>query len=288
MLMNIFYLRNETQEVYNMSVIRIEANSKKLSLNLKELFAYKDLLYTLTYRDIRIRYAQTFLGFLWAFLQPLTTLILFTLVFGRFIKVETGNIPYPLFALSGIVIWTYFSFVLANAGNSIIDAQAMVKKIYFPRLIIPLSKAFLGLIDFFISFFFLVILMLWHNFLPSFQLLYLPVFIVLTIVSSLAIGIWISALTIRYRDFKHIVPFLVQVGLYATPIAYPVELIDGHLKPFFYVNPLTGIIEGFRWCIFGGPFPHYYAFISVGVMILLLVSGLYYFKKVEKTIADIV
>ncbi len=164
----------------------------------------------------------------------------------------------------------------------------MVKKIYFPRLIIPLSKAFVGFIDFFISFCFLIVLMLWYGFHPSLHILFLPFFILLAIVSSLAIGIWISALTIRYRDFKHIVPFLVQFGLYATPIAYPANLIDVNLRPLFYANPLTGIIEGFRWCILGGNPPEAFAFISVGVMALLFISGLYYFKKVEKVIADIV
>jgi lipopolysaccharide transport system permease protein len=271
-----------------MSKLVIDADKKSLGLNLRELFQYKDLFFVLSYRDLRVRYAQTFLGLLWAFIQPVTSLLVFTLVFGKFVKVNTAPIPYPLFALSGLVVWTYFSFVLSNAGSSIIDAQQMVKKIYFPRLVIPLSKAVVGLVDFFISFAFLIVLMVWYQYMPPINIIFLPVFIILAIIASLAAGIWLCALTIRFRDFKYVVPFMVQFGLYATPIAYPTSLIQGNLKFFFYANPLTGIIEGFRWCLLGGEPPHLYSFISVGVMLVLFVSGLFYFKKVEKIIADIV
>jgi len=271
-----------------MQKLIIDANKKSLSLNLKELYAYKDLFFTLSYRDLRVRYAQTFLGLLWAFLQPLATLIIFSLVFGRFVKVDTGTIPYPLFALTGMVVWTYFSFVMSNAGSSIIDAQQMVKKIYFPRLIIPLSKAVVGFVDFVIALLFLTLLMMWYGFAPSWNIIYLPVFILLTIIAALATGIWLSALTIRYRDFKHIVPFMVQFGLYATPIAYPTSLIDSRYQALFYANPLTGIIDGLRWSVLGGEAPHLYSFISIGIMLLLFVAGVFYFKKAEKIIADIV
>lgn len=266
----------------------IDADRKTTALNVRELVAYKDLFLILAYRDLRVRYAQTFLGLLWAVIQPLTTLLIFSLVFGRAIQVETGGVPYPLFALAGMSAWTYFSFVMNQAGNSIIGAQGMIQKIYFPRLIIPLSKAIVGFVDFAISLVFLVILLIWFQFMPSGNIAYLPVFILLTITAALGIGIWLSALTVRYRDFQHIVPFMVQFGVYATPIAYPASLIPEQYQLLFHLNPMAGIVEGFRWSLLGGEAPHQYAFVSFIVAIILLVTGLFYFRKVERVMADIV
>ena len=270
----------------------VDADRQKLSLNLRELFQYRDLFLILAYRDLRVRYAQTFLGFFWAFLQPAATLLIFTVVFGKAVKVDTGEIPYPLFAIAGMTAWTYFAFVMNQAGNSIIGAQEMVKKIYFPRLIIPLSKAVVGFVDFAIAFLFLVVLMVVYKFVPSGNIIYLPVFIILTIISALAVGIWLSALTIRYRDFQHVVPFLVQFGLYATPIAYPAETIINSLPNWavilYYMNPMAGVVEGFRWTIFGGAPPSNYVYISFALVGLLFVSSLFYFRKVERVMADIV
>lgn len=194
----------------------VDADKKRLKLNLKEPFQY---------RDLRVRYAQTFLGLAWAVLQPLATLVIFTLVFGRAIKVDTGDVPYPLFAVCGMAAWSYFSFVLGQSGNSIITSQEMVKKIYFPRLVIPLSKALVGFVDFAIALAFIIALLLYYGIMPSANLIFLPFFILLTLVASLAVGIWLSALTIRCRDFQHIVPFMVQFGLYATPVGCPVNMV---------------------------------------------------------------
>lgn len=272
--------------------IVVDANKSRFSLNLKELLHYKDLLLILAYRDLRIRYAQTFLGLFWAFIQPATTLLIFTVVFGRAVKVDTGTIPYPVFAICGMTAWTYFAFVLNQSGNSIIGAQEMVKKIYFPRLVIPLSKSLVGFVDFTIAFLILFALLIFYGIVPSSNILYLPVFILLTIIAGLAVGIWLSALTIRFRDFQHIVPFLVQFGLYATPIAYPSETIINNLPTWatvlYYSNPMVGIIEGFRWSILGGALPSDYAWLSFTVIIALFISSLYYFKKVERVMADIV
>jgi lipopolysaccharide transport system permease protein len=272
-----------------MSKLVVDAGKTGINLNLKELFQYKDLFLILAYRDLRVRYAQTFLGLLWAILQPLATLIIFTVVFGKVAKVDTGGIPYPLFAVCGMAAWSYFAFVLNQAGNSIIGAQEMVKKIYFPRLVIPLSKA---VVDFIIAFIFIIILLLYYGFTPSANIIYLPIFILLTVVSALAAGIWLSALTIRYRDFQHIVPFIVQFGLYATPVGYMAKDIVANLPKWgtflFYANPMAGIVEGFRWSILGGNPPVIYAYVSFSVVLLLFVSGLYYFKRVEKVMADIV
>ena len=270
----------------------VDAEKRSRLLNLKELLHYQDLFYILAYRDLRVRYAQTFLGLLWAFLQPLATLTIFTVVFGRAVQVDTGGIPYPLFAITGMASWTYFAFVMKESGNSIISAQQMVKKIYFPRLVIPLSKAVVGFVDFGIALLFVVILMIYYRFLPSGDIIFLPVFILLTILSALSVGIWLSALTIRYRDFQHVVPFLVQFGLYATPTAYPAEAVINNLPSWatvlYYLNPMAGVVEGFRWCLLGGQPPSQYAYISFVLVALLLVSGLYYFKRVERVMADIV
>jgi lipopolysaccharide transport system permease protein len=275
-----------------MHKIVVDANKSSFSLNLKELFSYRDLFLILAYRDLRVRYAQTFLGLAWAFLQPVITLLIFTLVFGRFVKVDTGNIPYPVFALCGMVAWTYFAFVMNQAGNSIIGAQEMVKKIYFPRLVIPLSKALVGLVDLCIALFLLIVLLLVYKVQISINIFVLPVFLVLMILSSLAVGIWLSALTIRYRDFQHIIPFLVQVGLYATPIAYPGETVIKSLPAWgvvlFYLNPMAGIVEGFRWSILGYGTLHGLSYVSFGVVVILFISGLVYFRKVERIMADIV
>jgi len=270
----------------------IEANTSALRLNIRELIQYKDLFLILAYRDLRVRYAQTFLGLFWAFIQPAATLLIFTVVFGRAIRVDTGGIPYPLFAISGMAAWAYFSFVLNQSGNSIIGAQEMVKKIYFPRLVIPLSKAMVGFVDFFVALLMIFALCLFYGHVPPMQILFLPLFILLTVITALAIGIWLSALTIRYRDFQHIVPFMVQFGLYATPVGYPAELIINNLPKWavilFYLNPMAGVVEGFRWSILGGSAPHAYAYISFGVMLVLFVSSLYYFRRVERVMADIV
>lgn len=263
-------------------------NSKgEINLNIKELFAYKDLFITLAQRDFKVRYTQTFLGLVWAILQPLITLFILVLVFGKVVSVDTGNIPYILFVLGGMCGWQYFAFVVSQSGTSLIGAQAMIHKIYFPRLIIPLSKALVGLIDFAIILFLFLVMMAFYSYKPGISIMYLPVFIALTIVASLAAGIWISALSIRFRDFQVIIPYLLQVGLYITPIAYPINLIPEKYKFIFFLNPMTPVIQGFRWCLLGVDPPDIRSFISYGFVVFLFISGLYYFKKTERTMADI-
>lgn len=271
---------------------KVNATDSSLKLNLKELFRYKDLFIVLAYRDLRVRYAQTFLGLLWALIQPLTTLIIVSIVFGRFVKVDTGNIPYPVFAVIGISLWTYFSFVLSQSGSSVIGAQEMVKKIYFPRLVIPLSKAVVGFVDFGVALLLLIGLFFYYGIIPSSNIVFLPVFLILTIISSLAVGIWLSALTIRYRDFQYVVPFFVQFGLYLTPIAYPTDVVVNNLPKWatflFYLNPMAGIVEGFRWSLLGGTAPMGYFWVSIIFVCILFISGLYYFRKIERIMADII
>lgn len=271
--------------------LSVDASDSAFKLNLGELFQYKDLFFVLAFRDLKVRYAQTFLGLLWAFIQPATSLLIIYVVFGKFVNVDTNGIPYPVFAIVGISVWTYFSFVLSQCGTSLIGAQDMVKKIYFPRLVIPLSKAVVGLVDFGVALIILTVLFFYYGIVPSTNIYFLPVFIVLVIITSLAAGIWFSALTIRYRDFQYVVPFLVQFGLYITPIAYSSQTVLKNLPHWasvlFYLNPMTSIVDGFRWCFFGGDTLSGYFWLSISVIFILFISGIYYFKKLEKTMADI-
>ena len=270
----------------------IDSTKRKLSIDVKELFQYFDLFITLAYRDIRVRYAQTFLGLFWAFLQPALNLLIFTVIFGKAINIDTGGVSYPIFAICGISIWSYFSFVFGEAGKSVIGAQEMVKKIYFPRLVIPLSKAVVGLVDLMVGLVFLLVLFIMYGQSVNSNIIFFPFFILLTIIASLGAGIWLSALSIRYRDFQYVVPFLVQFGLYATPIAYPTSLIISNFPSWatglYYANPMVGIIEGFRWCLLNSSPPSFYSYISFFFTIVLFIGGLFYFKKTERVMADIV
>lgn len=267
--------------------IIIEAG-KPANLGLRELWHYRDLFWVLAYRDLRVRYAQTFLGLLWVVLQPVTTLFIFVIVFGVAVKVETGDIPYPLFALSGLTMWTYFSAVLSQAGSSVIGAQQMIQKIYFPRLVIPLSKATVAMVDYAVAFLFLLIMLIWYGYTPSANLFFLPIFLFVNMIAALGMGIWVSALTIRYRDFQHVIPFLVQFGLYATPVGYPASLIPEKYQALYFLNPMAGIVEGTRWCFFGGqPIPSM-AYLSFGIVLVLFFSGIIYFRRLERIMADII
>ena len=269
----------------------IDASHSSIIPDFKELYRYKDLFITLTWRDFKVRYAQTTIGLLWALIQPVITLLILSLVFGKFVGVKT-DVPYLLFAMTGLTIWTYFSFVISNAGASIIASQGMIKKIYFPRLIIPLSKAAVGLIDLGISLLIMIFLMFYYGIVPSSNVWLAPVFLFFGMLAALAVGIWLSAITVRYRDFQHVVPFMVQIGLYITPIAYPADFAMQQLPKWaatvYYLNPIAGVVQGFRWSIFGGEAPGSLMYVSFVMILFLFISGLFYFKKVEGDMADYV
>ncbi|MEQ9187028.1 MAG: ABC transporter permease [Cryomorphaceae bacterium] len=258
----------------------------------KELTAYKELFWMLAWRDFKIRYAQTFVGLLWAFIQPSMTILILYVVFGRFANVQTGIIPHIVYSTCGVMAWTYFSYVMTNAGNSIISAQAMVKKIYFPRIIIPLSKAVVGFIDMGITALILAVLMIVFEVPLSGNVVYLPLFVLASIVAALSVGILLSALTIRYRDFQYVIPFAVQLGLYITPTAYPAEFAINRLPEWaailYFLNPMAGIVEGYRWAILGTELPHLMSLWSVASMLIILVVALFYFKRIDGKIADYV
>lgn len=277
-----------------MKKITIEPKSNPFKINFSELYSYRELLSALAYRDIRVRYAQTFIGFLWAFMNPIFSLLILTFVFGIVAKVNLTpgyngqEIPHLLYTIVGLAGWTYFSEVFAQAGASIISAQQMVQKIYFPRLVIPLSKAFTGLVDLAVNFILIIIMLIIFGYNPSPNIIFLPLFILISIISGLAAGIWMSALTIRYRDFQYITPMLLRIGMFITPISYPSAAVPEQYRMFFYLNPITGIVEGLRWCILGGEALNPYTCISFVIIIILMLLGILYFNKVEKIMPDII
>lgn len=267
----------------------IEAGRTGLITQLREILQYRDLLVMLAYRDYRVRYAQTVLGFTWALIQPLLTLLIFILVFHKAVRVETGEVPYALFALTGMWAWSYFAYVITQAGQSIVSSQALVTKIYFPRLIIPISKGMVGFIDFIIVFLLLLLLMVWYRFVPSANLAALPLLILAVVIFAMAAGIWLSALTIRFRDLQYVIPFLVQIGLYVSPVGYPASQVPEAYRNIYYLNPMAAIMDGFRWCLLDTPLPATaYLFSSGFIIFLLFISGVYYFQRTERQIADII
>lgn len=274
-----------------MTKIIIDASKTRILPNLRELYRYRDLFVTLSWRDFRVRYAQTSIGILWAVVQPIVTILILTLVFTKLAGVKT-NVEGPLFIAAGMTVWSYFSYVMTNSGDSIISSQDMIKKIYFPRLIIPLSKAVVGLIDLGISLLILIILMIAYGESPSANVWIAPFFILMGMIAALGVGIWLSALTVRFRDFKHVVPFMVQIGLYITPIAYPAETVTQSLPTWaaniYFLNPMAGVVQGFRWSLFGGEPPGMFMWISFAMILLIFVTGVLYFTKVEKNMADYV
>ena len=269
----------------------INSNKNGFIPDVKELYRYRDLFITLSWRDFKVWYAQTTVGFLWAILQPVITLLILSLVFGGFVGVNTP-VPHLLYTASGMSIWSYFAYVMTNSGNSIIVSQGMIKKIYFPRLIIPLSKAIVGLIDLIITLVLLAGLMIYYNVMPTSNLWMSVFFILIGMIAALGVGIWLSALTIRYRDFQHVIPFLVQIGMYITPIAYPAEFaikkLPNWLATLYYLNPMAGVVQGFRWTLFGGEAPGNLFYISMLMVFVLFVSSLFYFKSVEDDMADFI
>lgn len=275
-----------------MSKIVITADKTVRGIGFKELYQYRDLFFTLVWRDFKIRYSQTTIGILWGVLQPMMMILVLTLVFGKFLKVDTGGTPHVVFILCGLSAWSYFSFVITNSGNSIIGAGQLVKKVYFPRLVIPLSKAMLGLLDHLIYLAILAILLVVYKVVPPVQIVFLPLFILVNIIAALSVGIWLSALSIRFRDFQFIIPIIVQLGLYVTPVAYPAEFAMKHLPKWataiYFLNPMAGIIQGFRWCVIDAAAPSGYAYLSFGIIAVIFVSGILYFRKVEYVMSDLV
>lgn len=260
-----------------------------LSLNLCELWHYRELLVFLTWRDIKVRYAQAVLGATWAILQPLLTMVIFSVIFGQLAQLPSDGIPYPVFSYVALLPWQLFAGALQRAGTSLVGNSNLLTKVYFPRLIIPISAVAAGLVDFAIAFVVLFGLMLFYNIQLTWAVLVLPFLILLALLTALAVGVWLSALNVQYRDVQHMIPFLVQAWMYASPVAYSVGLIpSGKWRILYGLNPMAGVIQGFRWALLGAAPPDELMVVSVVIVAILLVSGLYYFKRMEKTFADVV
>jgi len=259
-----------------------------VALNLRDLWRYRELLYFLTWRDIKVRYKQTVLGAAWAVLQPFFTMVVFSIFFGTLARVPSDGLPYPIFAYSALLPWSYFAGSLDRAGNSLVGSANLITKVYFPRLAIPISAVLAGLVDFGIAFVVLLGMMFYYRIYPTVAILTLPLFLLLAFATALAVGLWLSALNVQYRDVRYTIPFLTQFWLFATPIAYPSSLVPEQWRALYGLNPMAGVVEGFRWALLGKAPPGPLLAVSVTVVILLLIGGLYYFRRMEKTFADVV
>jgi lipopolysaccharide transport system permease protein len=269
--------------------IFIEPSRGWLSLNLRELWAYRELLYFLIWRDVKVRYKQTAIGAAWAVLQPFLTMIIFGMVFKKFANVPSDGLPYSVFAYTALLPWGLFAGAVNRSSLSIVGQAAVISKVYFPRLIVPVSATLSGLVDFAVAFILLIGMMIWYGILPNWGILTLPLFLLFALTTALAIGLWLSALNVKYRDVTHAVPFLIQIWLFASPIAYPVSLVPEKWRLLYSLNPLVGVIEGFRWALLGKESPDFGVIaISASAVIALLFTGLIYFKRMERTFADMV
>jgi lipopolysaccharide transport system permease protein len=272
----------------NIPLIVISPPKKWAPINLRELFTHRELLYYFIWRDIKVRYKQTGLGIAWAIIQPLFAMIIFTVIFGKLAKIPSEGIPYPLFSYAAILPWTLFSEGLTRSTTSMTSNANIMTKVYFPRLILPIAGILSPLIDFFIAFIILIFLMLIYGFMPSINILFLPAFLLLLLLTSLSVGLWLSSLNVQYRDFQYTLPFLIQLWLYSSPIVYSSNLIPAKYQTIYGFNPMAGVIEGFRWLLLGTPPPNQMILFSAFVVIVLLVSGIFYFKRMEQYFADIV
>jgi lipopolysaccharide transport system permease protein len=270
-------------------VVTIMPSRGWVPLRIGEIWEYRELLYFLVWRDVKVRYKQTALGAAWAVIQPVLTMLVFSLFFGRLAKVPSDGIPYPLFAFAALVPWTFFANGLNQASNSLVGSANLVKKVYFPRLVIPVASVLSGIIDLLLALGVLVVMMAYYGWLPTVKIVFLPFFLLLALVASLAVGLWLSALNVEFRDVRYTIPFLTQLWLFATPIAYPSTLLSPPWRTVYGLNPMVGVVEGFRWALFDtGVRPGGMVIASSVATLVLLVGGAFYFRRMERTFADII
>jgi lipopolysaccharide transport system permease protein len=269
-------------------VIRIKPSKGWTALKLQDLWVYRELLYFLTLRDIKVRYKQTALGAAWAIIQPVSTMLIFSLIFGRLAKMPSDKFPYPLFSFSALVPWTFFATSMAMSANSLVGNANLITKIYFPRLTVPVATSLAGIVDLLLAFVVLLGMMFYYHVAISMRLFTIPLFILLALITSLGTGLWLSALNVEFRDIRYVVPFLTQFWFYATPITYPSSLIHEPWRTLYGLNPMAGVVEGFRWALLGDQSPGPMLIASSGTALLLLITGALYFRRMEKTFADVV
>ena len=256
----------------------------------RDLWRFRELLYFLSWRDILVRYKQTVIGVAWSVIRPVLTMIVFTVIFGKLAKFPSGNAPYAILVYAAMLPWQFFANALSESSNSLISNANMISKVYFPRLIVPCSAVIVSLVDFLISFVVLAVLMAWYQFMPGWRILTLPVFLVMALLASLGFSLWLSALNVKYRDFRYIVPFIVQFGLYVSPVGFSSNVVPEKWRLLYSLNPMVGVIDGFRWAILGGDAQIYWPgfLLSSGLTLLILYGGVRYFRKTERIFADII
>lgn len=278
-----------TSSVPEIPVIRIEPRRSWLAIDFGELWAYRDLIYFFVWRDIKVRYKQTVIGAAWAVLQPVLTMVVFSLFFGRLAKIPSQGLPYPIFYYSALLPWMYFATAMQSATNVVVEQQRVITKIYFPRVVLPIASVMAGLLDFGISFAVFLVLMIVYRIVPGAAMIWLPCFALLAVLTALGVGLWLSALNALYRDVRYVVPFLVQFWMFASPVAYPSALVPAKWRWLYGLNPMAGVIEGFRWSLTGhGEPPSILLAASSVAVVLLVLSGLVYYHIVEGKIADVV
>lgn len=268
--------------------ILIDARESTIGLHLNELWNYRELLYFLTWRDIKLRYKQTALGAAWVIIQPLFAMLLFTLFFGKLARMPSDGVPYPLFAYAGLVPWTFFSNAITNSGHSLVGNSTLISKVYFPRIYIPAGAVAAGLLDFAIASVLLIPMLIYYHVAVTWQFLLLPLFALLGTIQALGVGMWLAALNVKYRDIRYAIPFLVQLWLFASPVIYPASLVPPKWKWVLAINPMTGVIEGFRSSIMGTPFDKSTIILSIVVTLLILLFSFFAFRRVEDSFADVV
>lgn len=279
----------ENKVEQELPILRIEPSRGWVSLKLHELWEYRELLYLLTWRDVKVRYKQTVLGAAWAIIQPFFTMVVFSLFFGKLAKVPSDGIPYPIFSYAALVPWMFFANGLSQSSNSLVGSANLITKVYFPRLIIPISTVISGVIDFVLAFIVLLGMMLYYGMVPTWNILWLPLFLILAFVAALAVGLWFSALNVEYRDVRYVIPFITQFWMFATPIAYPSSLLSEPWRTIYGLNPMVGVIEGFRWALLGTDTrPGLVIAASALASLILLIGGAFYFRRMEKNFADVI
>ena len=267
----------------------IRPASSWASIGLKEIWAYRELLYFLVWRDVKVRYKQTALGAVWAIIQPFFLMVVFSLFFGRLAGVPSDGIPYPIFTYCALLPWQLFAHALGESSNSLIANERLITKVYFPRLVVPIAAVLGGLVDFAVAFVILLVMMAYYSIVPTWAIITLPAFILLAIITALGVGLWLSALNVQYRDVRYTIPFLIQVWLFVTPVVYPSSIIPEAWRPLYGLNPMAGVVEGFRWALLGKTHPPG-ALLAVSVLAvsLIFIGGLYYFRRMEQEFADVV
>jgi len=259
------------------------------ALNLRDLLSYRELIFFLTWRDLKVRYKQTLLGASWAILQPFLTMVVFSIFFGNLAKVPSDGIPYPIFSYTALIPWTLFSKALQDASRSLVANSHMITKVYFPRMILPLSSVMAGVVDFLIAFVVLLGMMVFYNIFPTVNVLVLPLFLLLALVTAVGVGLWLSALNVLFRDINYVLPFLTQFWMFLTPVAYPSSMVPSEWQVIYALNPMTGVVEGFRWALLGtGQPPGIMTLVSSITAVVLLISGMFYFRRMERLFADMV